>query len=232
MIFIESRKKSSKTLDKNYPKAEIIDLTSKGAEPFVKLSPFYPHGEIPVPFTEGVFSFSVEGIWQGLKTFQDSDIDTSKFEIQNMKDIKRTVRKFGKPLGHRQGVQGQLLDYLTARQQIYLPSYDWVLENKVPEVIDLLKIKGLSNDLVFLDYQTNADIEDVTKPISHAALVKKHLEKKYPELALKRFTQPDTKKQTRKTPTKKNKTQKTDSKGVRPDKNKTELIGQLTIGFE
>jgi hypothetical protein len=48
MIFIESKKKGSKTLAKLYPNAEIIDVTSKGIEPFVRLSPFYPHGNIPV----------------------------------------------------------------------------------------------------------------------------------------------------------------------------------------
>ena len=31
------------------------------------LSPFYPHGGIPIPFSGSVTSQSVEGIWQGLK---------------------------------------------------------------------------------------------------------------------------------------------------------------------
>src|SRR4051812_18996989 len=116
MIFIESKKKSLKTLKKLYPNGEVIDLTSKAKLPYVKFSPFYPHGNIPVPFSENVFAYSVEGIWQGLKAFEGQDIDVSKFLIQNMKGIKRTVRKYGKPLGHRKGVKSnELLDYLTAR---------------------------------------------------------------------------------------------------------------------
>ncbi len=189
MIFIESRKKSSNTLGKNYPNAEVIDLTSKAKEPFVKFSPFYPHGNIPVPFSPDTYAASVEGIWQGLKVFQKEDIDTSKFEINNMKGLKRSVRKFGYPLGHRQGINGQLLDYLTARKQIYLPTYTWVLQNKLTELIELLNEKARTNDLIFLDFETNGTIDNISKPLSHAALVKYYLENKYPELTLTRFTQ-------------------------------------------
>jgi hypothetical protein len=195
MIFIENKKRKKKALDHLYPNAEIIDVTSKGKEPYVRLSPFYPHGGIPVPFTENIFSNSVEGIWQGLKVFEKEDIDLSKFEIQNMKGLKRTVRKFGKPLGHRKGINGiELLDYLTARFQIYLKSYAWVLQNKTMDVIELLKTKAETNDLVFLDYGTNGELENIKKPLSHAALVKKFIEKKYPEIGNQRFTQPIQKK--------------------------------------
>jgi hypothetical protein len=158
MIFIENRKKSRKTLGKLYPNAEIIDLTSKGEEPYIQLSPFYPHGNIPVPFSPNIYSTSVEGIWQGLKVFQSEDIDITKFEIKNMIGLKRTVRKLGLPLGHRQGINGMLLDYISSRKQIYLPSYAWVLQNKVADILEILKIKALANDLVFLDFDTNEDI--------------------------------------------------------------------------
>lgn len=191
MIFIENKKKGAKTLAKLYPKAEVIDVTSKGKEPFVRLSPFYPHGNIPVPFSTNTFAYSVEGIWQGLKVFEQADIDTSKFEVQNMKGIKRTVRKFGKPLGHRKGIGGtELLDYLTARKQIYLPSYAWLLQNKTTSEVDQLIQIALRQDLVLLDFETNADIDNTKKPLSHAALIKKFIDKKYPELLEKRFTQP------------------------------------------
>jgi hypothetical protein len=181
MIFIDSKKKKAATLAKLYPNAEVIDVTSKGTEPFVRFSPFYPHGNIPVPFSQNTFSFSVEGIWQGLKVFEKSDIDISKFEVQNMKNLKRTVRKFGKPLGHRKGISGtDLLGYLEARKQIYLPSYSWVLENKVTSEIDRLMDIAQRKDLVLLDFEINADIENASKPLSHAALVRKFIEQKMP----------------------------------------------------
>ena len=188
MIFVESKRKKEQTLTKLYPNACVIDVTSKSEEPFVKLSPFYPHGDIPVPFSKNLFAYSVEGIWQGLKVFENSDIDTSKFFVQNMKGIKRTVRKYGKTLGHRKGTENSaLLDYLSARKKIYLPSYAWILQNKASMIIDELISIALKQDLVLLDYETNTDIENIKKPLSHAGLIKKFIDKKHPELVTKRF---------------------------------------------
>lgn len=191
MIFIENRKKSNKTLIKLYPKAKIIDVTSKGDEPFVKLSPFYPHGFIPVPFSENVYSYSVEGIWQGLKVFENEGIDVSKFKIQNMVGIKRSIKKFGNPLGHLKGVSAnELLDYVRARKEIFIPSYIWILHNKVTEEVNRLIEIALVQDLVLLDFDINQDIENISKPLSHASLIKRHIEQKHPELIVKRFTHP------------------------------------------
>ncbi|WP_394331934.1 DUF6939 family protein [Flavobacterium caeni] len=41
----------------------------------------------------------------------------------------------------------------------------------------LLK-KASTKDLVFLDYNTNEDISDLSKPLSHAGLLKKSLSEK------------------------------------------------------
>lgn len=237
MIYVENKKKSSKTLAKLYPFAEVIDVTSKGDFPFVKLSPFYPHGNIPVPFSQNHFAKSVEGIWQGLKVFELEDIDTSKFEIEDMKGIKRTVRKFGKPLGHRKGIYGQeLLDYLTARKQIYLPSYAWVLQNVTIKEIDLLVEIAKKSDLILLDYETNCDIENIRKPLSHAGLVKKYIDKKYPEIATLVFSKPPLTPITKSKPT--NKTKPVDVKAksktkTSRKKKKTDKLddGQLTMNF-
>lgn len=218
MIFVENRRKSQKTLDKNYPNAEVIDVTSKGVSPFVELSPFYPHGNIPVPCTSGIFSYSVEGIWQGLKVFINQDVDVSKFEIRNMKNLKRSVRKFGQPLGHRMGLKGELLDYITARKVIYIPSYYWVLEYKTADILEDLLTRAKTNDLVLLDYETNEDIENVKKPISHAALIKHYLEERHPQLLLKRFTHPLK--------------CKTKSKDSKKGKDNSENSEQLELGFK
>ncbi|MDR2126773.1 MAG: hypothetical protein LBP63_08085 [Prevotellaceae bacterium] len=191
MIYVENKKKKEKTLLQKYPNALILDITSKGEQPWVKLSPFYPHGNIPIPpYPSNYCAMSIEGIWQGLKVFETEDIDLSKFEIENMEGIKRTVRKFGKPLGHRNGVDGkELLDYPTARKEIYLRAYAWVLDNKVNDILEALKYFAATQDLVLLDYNTNEDLENFTKPLSHAGLVKKYLIKKYPVLATLTFEQ-------------------------------------------
>ena len=182
MIYIENKKKKEKTLLAKYPNAKIVDITSKASTALVKLSPFYPHGDIPIPFSGNRTAKSVEGIWQALKVFESADIDESMFRNDTMKDIKRTVRKYGKPLGHRKGVNGtELLNYIDARIQIYLPSYLWVLENKVAEIIERLKVASSKEVIVLLDYETNCDVLNHKKPLSHAFLVKAFVENNYPK---------------------------------------------------
>ena len=106
MIVIESHKKKIENILKKYPGAILADVTSKAKDSLVKLSPFYPHGGIPIPFSNGMTATCVEAIWQGLKVFENSDVDIRLFTNDTMKNIKRSVRKNGKPLGHRKGVKG------------------------------------------------------------------------------------------------------------------------------
>ena len=182
MIIVESKRKKAATILKKYPDAILADVTSGAKDGLVKLSPFYPHGGIPVPFSEGYTATCVEAVWQGLKVFEGSDVDVTLFQNDTMKRLKRTVRRFGKPLGHRKGVNGQeLLGYIEARKQIYIPTYKWVLENKVANIIERLRAASDSGKtIVLLDYDTNADVEDAKKPLSHASLIKAYAEGIYP----------------------------------------------------
>lgn len=182
MIIIESKRKKLATILKDFPDAILADVTSGAKDGLVKLSPFYPHGGIPVPFSEGYTATCVEAIWQGLKVFEGADVDTSLFQNDTMKGLKRTIRRYGKPLGHRKGVNGtELLGYIEARKLIYIPVYRWVLENKVSHIIERLK---KANDdgkiIVLLDYDTNADVDNPKKPLSHASLIRAYVEGIYP----------------------------------------------------
>lgn len=181
MIIIESKRKKPATILKKYPDAILADVTSGAKDGLRKLSPFYPHGGIPVPFSEGYTATCVEAIWQGLKVFEGCDVDTSLFQNDTMKGLKRTVRRFGKPLGHRKGVHGkELLSYIEARKQIYIPTYKWVLENKVADIIERLREVSKTKTIILLDYDTNADVGNAKKPLSHASLIKAYTEGIYP----------------------------------------------------
>jgi hypothetical protein len=181
MIIIESKRKKRATILKKYPNAVLADVTSGAKDGLVKLSPFYPHGGIPVPYSDGYTATCVEDIWQGLKVFESADVDVQMFQNDTMKNIKRTVRWFGKPLGHRNGVNGtELLGYIEARKQIYIPTYRWVLENKVANIIDRLREASKTKTIVLLDYDTNSDVENPKKPLSHASLIKAYAEGLYP----------------------------------------------------
>lgn len=182
-LIVASRSKSRESLQKRYGEDTVIlDLTSRGQPPWLRFSPFYPHGDIPVPFSPGQFSMTVEGIWQGLKVFESADVDKSKLTITSMKGIKRTSRTYGKVLGHRTGLTGdELLSYAQARRLIYLPSYRWVLDNRVQDLLDELKCQVAENTVVLLDYQTNCNLDDLSSPLSHAGLVKRYLEGDWPQ---------------------------------------------------
>jgi len=186
MIVVANKKRKMEKLQEEYPGAIIFDITSsspyKGGQ---LLSPFYPHKNIPIPGdSKGMTAYSVEGIWQGLKVFEHAGIDMHSFRNDTMKDIKRTVRKFGRPLGHQFGVYSkELLSYLDAKRLIYAPAYKYVLEN-VPEVkgvIEKIRQKSQESNIVLLDYNINPDNRDASKPLSHAELVKMYIEGRYPE---------------------------------------------------
>lgn len=184
MIYIENKRRKLDKIKEQYPNADILDITSTSDSAYAKiLSPFYPHGNIPVPFTPGTYATCVEAIWQGLKVFQTADVDVHMFKNDTMKGLKRTVRRFGPTLGHRKGVYGkELLNYFDARMHIYLPTYKWVLENvpTVRHIVSRIAERAKTNDIVFLDYNTNIEFRDITAPLSHAGLVKLYIEGNYP----------------------------------------------------
>lgn len=181
-IIVANRRTRRTVLQSKYGDPAVLDVTSKGPEPWVRFSPFYPHGGIPVPFTPGAVAASVEGIWQGLKVFEQADVAPATLANSTMRGIKRTVRSNGQVLGHRAGLHGdRLLDYIDARKRIYLPSYRWVLENRLQDEVEELRRLVMTKTVVLLDYESNCDVDDATRPLSHASLVKRYLEDDWPE---------------------------------------------------
>lgn len=183
-VFVESKKKSAVTLAKLHPTAKIVDVTSHATDEFVRFSPFYPLRGIPIPFSEPRTAKCVEGVWQGLKVFGRADISTGCFANDTMKDLKRTVRRYGNPRGHRKGVDGkELLGYIEARIEIYLPTYRWALDHRLQPELRKLRAFLETQDLILLDYETNGDVFDPSKPLSHAHLIKAYLEGRYDQLS-------------------------------------------------
>lgn len=185
MIYVVNKKRKLENVKEEFPNAVILDITSTSDMRSAQiLSPFYPHMNIPIPFTDGLTATCVEAVWQGLKVFEGADVDFATFRNNTMRDLKRTVRKYGMPKGHRKGAYGtELLGYFDARMLIYLPTYKWVLDNvsEVHRVVERIREQSKIQDIVFLDYNTNIDFRDVSKPLSHAGLVKLYIEGNYPE---------------------------------------------------
>ena len=124
MIYIENRKRKIERIKEEHPDADILDITSNSETRYAQiLSPFYPHANNPIPFTYAIKATSVEAVWQGLKVFESADVDFSTFKNDTMRNLKRTVRRFGIPKGHRKGAYGNdLLGYFEARMVIFLPT--------------------------------------------------------------------------------------------------------------
>jgi hypothetical protein len=180
-ITVESRRKKLASIEKLWPDATIIDVTSKSVEPWVRFSPFYPHGGIPIPNTPTETAQSVEGLWQGLKVFEREGIDPRKWAITDMAGIKRGGKSRGAVRGHRFAIASDtLLGYRDARFRIYLPAYKWVLEHRLVSEVEQLRRLAADKPLVLLDYETNPNVEVVSSPLSHAALVMYHLQGSWP----------------------------------------------------
>ncbi len=142
-----------------------IDVSYKfGHGNYRLFSPFAYHSSytIPVPGNEKMKSDSVEGIWQGLKII-NSITDFSLFQGRAHKRKEETQ-------GHQFGEQ--ILDYVTARKQIYVPAYIYhVINNVFEKTKNDLETYLQSGDVFLFDVESNADIEDVSQPYSHAALL-------------------------------------------------------------
>ncbi len=170
-------------LRRAYGDSAVFDLTSKGPEPWIRFSPFFPHGGIPVPFWPGITASSVEGIWQGLKRFEfENEVDVAKFSITTLGNIKRSSRARGRNgvprgrvLGHQLGARPSLIDYMTARVVLYLPTYRWILDHRLQQETATLREASKHGGIFLLDYSTNDDLRDTSQPLSHAALVRWYL---------------------------------------------------------
>jgi hypothetical protein len=168
-IYIENVKKKRINLEKKYPNSLIIDVTSKANLPWRKFSPFFDHEKIPVPGMENTFGNSVEGIWQGLKIFENHGVDLN-YILKSTSNLKRTTKSFGTTKGHQ--FENRIIGYVDARKLIYLPAYNYILDNFLSsEVNELCKLLEEKN-IVLLDYNVNIDMLNIKQPLSHACLIK------------------------------------------------------------
>ena len=128
----------------------------------------------------------MEGVWQGLKVFDNQGVDKTKFTDRKDRDVVDKIKRMagtkrGQIKGHFGGRNEPLLNYASARTRIYLPTYEWVLDNKLQDGVEaLLAMLREGKNLVFLDCYTNADVE-IEKPLSHAQVLRNYLLKKLKE---------------------------------------------------
>jgi hypothetical protein len=139
------------------------DVSSRGRAPFVKLSPFYPHGGIPVPGHPGKVADSVEGIWQGLKIL-GGGIDEAYFTGKGRK-------RRGRPTGHL--YEGRTLGYVEARHLIYVPAYRYLWTDCIGRDLRRIfaEVARSGRTQYFYDFESNGDIDNPASPLAHASLL-------------------------------------------------------------
>jgi len=174
MFLFTTRAKAKKLQSQGF---ETIDVSSRGIEPYVFLSPFYPHGKIPVIGMRNTFSDSVEGIWQGLKII-DGNIDPSRFKGRGKK-------RPGKISGHL--YYDEVIGYKEARHLIYKPTYISMLlncpkANKLVKELSLRMLEDPEKVIYMYDFDTNSDINNTSKPLAHASLLVEFLNENIQEL--------------------------------------------------
>lgn len=69
MIQIDSKRKKRENILKKYPDAIIADVTSRAEDDLIKLSPFYPHDGILVPFRYSFQATILEHCFTNLADF-------------------------------------------------------------------------------------------------------------------------------------------------------------------
>lgn len=149
--------------------AMLIDVSSYADDPYCQFSPFFVHGEIPIPGKQNQISDTVEGIWQGLKVIRKK-IAPRYFHGAGKK-------RGGKPSGHQYG--NKLLSIVEARYKIYKVAYEWVLKNRIDQSI-YEEIKHNADQGIqqyFYDVEDNGDINNPNSPLSHASLLVQFLNK-------------------------------------------------------
>ncbi len=157
--------------------AIVYDVSSYAEHPFCTLSPFWPHGGIPVPGMDKTTSDSVEGIWQGLKVI-DGKIAPRFFSGQGSK-------RGGKPRGHQYGVDERLLKIVEAREKIYRVAYEWMLEHRAdPDLIQGFIDKAFARiPQYFHDISNNGNIGDPDEGWAHAAVLVQYLNRRLSSLS-------------------------------------------------
>lgn len=164
-------------LHQQYPNAYFYDTSTHAPAsqdfPFVQdareFSPFQQYGKIPVPGMKTV-SDSVEGVWQGLKVINGS-IDQSYFRGKPRK-------RRGVPGGHLLG--NEFVGYSEARKRIFIPTYTFMIENRVPrESLNLILERAKRGQRqFFFDVDSVSEVEDTSGPLAHSSVLVNYLNQK------------------------------------------------------
>ena len=151
-----------------------MGLYSKTGHSF--LSPYYPWGNIPVPFSLGFKAESVMAIWEGLKVHTLRSIDKNIFSMKNLNGLNKLKTDFGEFIGYKRGISYDFIyNEEEAFQQIFIPSYRWTLEHGASKMIYWLR-NNIHKNIVLIENPK----EIIPNRLSPAKLLKAYVLGKSP----------------------------------------------------
>lgn len=131
--------------------AIIIDMSYRSTTMTSCLSPYFPWGNIPVPFSTGMVAQSAMSIWEGLKVFEFGDVDIKVFSYKHKEDLNRANLSLGNLIGYRRGMNyDYIYDENEAYRQIFIPTYQWILEHRAFKTIQWLR-HYLRENIILID---------------------------------------------------------------------------------
>ena len=175
MIYIEDRENVFSHQSQN---CIIFNISLNERSYLKELSPFYMWGDIPVPYSNDFLANCVKSIWEGLKVFENCDVDINYFKNVNKNLEIRSSSLFGSLRGFRRGVYG---DFIYSEQEalktVYIKSYRWVIENKLYKFILFLReLNNTGYKIVLLDDFKKNIGTSYELPVSTANLIKAYAE--------------------------------------------------------
>jgi hypothetical protein len=141
---------------------------------------------VAVPGLTGERSKTVENAWQFLKIWQSPGYwlkEEAMAAFASDVAIRYPRGKSARAIGHHWGETGELLDYVTARQRIYIPAYlEFLARPDRRELIDRLREASLAGSIAIWDPDSyniqSAGLASITdaiaftdKPFAHAFVV-------------------------------------------------------------
>lgn len=185
-IFIANRNRRPAGLLQEFGRIPKFDVTALTHDPrLLPLSPFYPHGRIPVAFTDRKLTgVSLEAIWNGLKVFEHEGADFTKFECESRMVVRRPGKQGrGRLLGFQQGsfAERPLLTELEARGYIYAPTFWHILAYRCTATVDFLRTQIERVDIVLLDHSSEHNRRDLEFPLMTSVLLRDYLLGRYPK---------------------------------------------------
>ena len=117
---------------RNRGDGKIVLYNAASKKGYAFLNPFHyqENYHIPVPGFPNLFSHSVEAIWQGLKLV-NGEIDLRMFDRKPEKRPSKNQRKNKSDFIYENSIflfERNIIDLVTARHLIYVPSYTFLFE--------------------------------------------------------------------------------------------------------